>query len=151
MGLPFALASYVHASALSRILPDWKRVTVLWLGMPLSMLAAALLMLTETGAMYAAGLGVNDLPFLTARFLIGESAACLVWAGCLLIWAKRPFRGHLLSIFAFLYAGVFLSYGLARAVQRWADKDVYLLSVSLIETLISALCLISLVQRRKPA
>lgn len=119
--------------------------------MPLSILAAALLMLTETGAMYAAGLGVNDLPFLTARFLIGESAACVVWAGCLLIWSKTPFRSHLLSIFAFLYTGVFLSYGLARAVQRWADKDVYWLSASLIETLISALCLISLVQRRKPA
>lgn len=151
LGLPFALASYTHALALNRTLPDWKRGIVLWAGMPLSVLAAALLMLIETGVMYAAGLGVDDLPFLTARFLMGESAACLVWAGCLLIWSKRPFRSHLLSIFAFLYAGVFLSYGLAHAVQRWADKHVYSLSVSLVETLISALCLVVLDRRKKLA
>ena len=119
--------------------------------MPLSMLAAALRMLTETGAMYAAGLGVNDLPFLTARFLIGESAACLVWAVCLLFWSRRSFRNHFLPVFVFLYAGIFLSYGLARVAQKWAAKDIHVLSVSCIETLISALCLMSLVQRRKPS
>jgi len=150
VGLPFALAAYIHASILDRASPNWKRVMVLWAGMPLSTLAAALLAAGETGAMYAAGLGVDDLPFLISRFLIAESAACAVWAGCLLFWSNKPFRSEFLLIFTFLYAGVFLSYGISLAVQKRASKDTYLLSVSLIETLISALCIVRLDRRRQP-
>src|SRR5690348_2228018 len=78
MGLPFALATYAHAFSLNGTRPSWQRIVVLWVGMPLSMLAAALLMAAETGAMYVAGFGVNDLPFLITRFLIGMSAGCLL-------------------------------------------------------------------------
>jgi hypothetical protein len=144
LGLPFALASYVHAFALDRTLPDWRRAIVLWVGMPVSVFAAGLAMAVETGGMYAAGLGLDNLPFSTVRFLIGESVACLVWAGCLLLWCKRPLRNRFLVVFAFLYAGVCLSYGLARALQSAGSANIYFLLVSIIETLISAVCLILL-------
>ena len=109
------------------------------------MLAAALLMAAETGAMYVAGFGVNDLPFLNTRFLIGMSAGCLLWTGCLIVWCQRPRHNRFFMIFVFLYAGVLLSYGVYRILQRLgAEKTNYSFLVSIIETVISAACLILL-------
>ena len=145
MGLPFALATYAHAFSLNGSRPSWRRIVVLWGGMPLSMLAAALLMAAETGGMYVAGFGVDDLPFLITRFLIGMSAGCLLWTGCLIVWCQRPRHNRFLIIFVFLYAGVLLSYGVYRILQRLgAEKTNYLFLLSIIETVISAACLILL-------
>ena len=127
MGLPFALATYAHAFSLNGSRPSWRRIVVLWGGMPLSMLAAALLMAAETGGMYVAGFGVDDLPFLITRFLIGMSAGCLLWTGCLIVWCQRPRHNRFLIIFVFLYAGVLLSYGVYCILQRLgAEKTNYL-------------------------
>src|SRR5260370_39430569 len=106
MGLPFALTSYAHSSFPLSVVerPDWKRMFVLWAGMPVSLIAGALTIAGETGIMYAVGFGVNDLPLYTFRLLIGEAAACLAWAKCLQIWSRhqnlRPSRNRLLRLFA---------------------------------------------------
>jgi hypothetical protein len=57
MGLPLALASYAHSSFPLSVVerPDWKRMFVLWAGMPLSVITGALTMAGETGIMYAVG------------------------------------------------------------------------------------------------
>jgi|HubBroStandDraft_2_1064218.scaffolds.fasta_scaffold87128_2 hypothetical protein len=90
MGFPFALASYVHAWFLSTTRtvverPDWMRILILWAGKPLCIVVASLTVFAETRIMVAIGFGIMDLPFYDLRLLVGEGAACLAWAGCLLI------------------------------------------------------------------
>lgn len=53
MSVPFAVVSYAHALLLNQdgIInerPDWKRVLVLWAGMPLSLVVFSLTVLMET-------------------------------------------------------------------------------------------------------
>ena len=95
MSLPFALASYAHALFLRATgtvpeRPDWRRTLVLWVGMPLSLVVGSLTILAETGIMYAVGFGVDNLPLDSFRLLVGEAAACLAWAVCLLVWSRKP-------------------------------------------------------------
>jgi hypothetical protein len=83
MSLPFALASYAHASLFNSTIvtrPNWKRIFILWAGMPFSFAIASLTILAQTRIMYAIGLGIDNLPYDSVRLMIGEGAACLVWA-----------------------------------------------------------------------
>jgi hypothetical protein len=152
MSVPFALASYAHAWFLNRDgavgeRPDWKRALVLWAGMELSLVVAFLTIFAETGIMLAAGFGIVNLPFDALRLLIGEGAACLAWATCLLIFARRPVLRPpipVLASFAALFAGVLIAAGLATLIRRSFQKDFYLILTSIIATAISALILIFL-------
>jgi hypothetical protein len=153
MSLPFASASYAHASLLSTIngvaaRPDWKRMLVLWSGMPLSLAVGSLTILAETGVMYVAGFGIVDLPFDPLRLLIGEAAACLAWATCLLVWSRqtgfRVARKQLLAFFSALFAGVPAAYGLSSLILRSFHKDVHFLLTSIVATTISAMILVFL-------
>jgi hypothetical protein len=81
MSLPFAVAPYGHAAFLSTTSavaerPDWKRILVLWAGMPLSLVVGSLTILGKTRFMYTVGFGTDNLPFDSVRLLIGEGAAC---------------------------------------------------------------------------
>lgn len=153
MSLPFAFASYIHASLRSATgniaeRPGLKRIFVLWAGMPLSLVAFSLTVLAETGIMYASGFGIVDLPFDNLRLLIGEGAASFVWAICLLVWGRqsglRLSRNLLLAIFATLFAGVLFANGLAYLILRISHKDIYVYLESTVVTTISALILVFL-------
>jgi hypothetical protein len=153
MSLPFALASYAHASLLgtnstAATPPDWKRMLALWVGMPLSLVVGSLTILAETGIMYAAGFGIVNLPFDDLRLLIGEGAACLMWATCLLVWSRqpglRPSRNRLLGLFAVLFASVLFAYGISELILRTLHKDLFILLTSVVATTISAMMLIFL-------
>jgi hypothetical protein len=143
MGLPFALASYVHAvwhtSGAQR--PDWRRIFILWAGMPLSLAAGALAMGAETGIMYALGLGETNLPFYSARLLIGEGTACLLWAVSLQVWLRGPRKTprSLVQLFAALYLGVILAHGVSSVMRRIAHMHTYFSVMSIVVTMISAL------------
>jgi len=157
MSLPFALASYAYALFLGATgtvpeRPDWKRAFVLWVGMELSLVVASFTILTETGMMYAAGFGIDNLPFGDLRLLIGEGAACLMWAICLLAWSRQPGRflsgNRLLAVFATLFAGVLFAYGLSYLIRRSFHKDLFILLTSIVVTMISALILVFLSSKR---
>jgi len=126
---------------------------VLWAGMPLSLVVASLTILTETGMMYAAGLGIDNLPFYDLRLLIGEGGACLMWATCLLVWSRQPglrlSRSRLLAVFAILFAGVLFAYGLSYLIRRSFHKDLFILLTSIVVTTISALILVFLRRKAK--
>jgi hypothetical protein len=158
MSLPFALASYAYASLVSADghvakRPDWKRTLILWAGMPVSLVAGALTMGAETGIMYAVGLGIDNLPFASVRFLIGEGAACLVWAICLLVWSSASGLGlsrkRLLALSATLFVGVLFAYGLSDLIRRRFQKDRFFLVTSVVVTMISALFLVASRQNAK--
>lgn len=157
MGFPFGLASYAHATFLSNTSekaerPVWPRMLVLWVGMPLSLSVGALTMLALSGIMHIAGFGISDTPGVIFRLLVGEGAACLAWAKCLLIWSRhqspRRSGNRLLILFVTLYAGIFLAHGLSLLIREHFSKDVYLVSVSIIETAISAMIVIFMGQQR---
>jgi hypothetical protein len=98
--------------------------------------------------MQAAGYGIDNLPFYDVRLLIGEAAACLAWAACLLVWSSRPLRNfskkNLLVIWAALFAIVLSAYGGSKLVLANFHKDVYFLLTSITATLLSALILVLL-------
>ena len=149
MGLPFALASY--AQLLLRpvaVRHNWARIIVLWAGMPLSLVAASLIILAETGVLYAAGFGTNDLPFDFLRLLIGEGAASLVWAICLLMSLREPGRRvsktRILGTSAAILAGALLSQALSKLILSYFHKDIYFLLTSLVVTTLSAFVVILL-------
>lgn len=148
MSLPFALASYAYMFMSNRTLPDWKRAIVLWVGMPLALLAAELIMLAETGITYAAGFRIDNVPTIYLRLVIGEGAACLVWAGCLLLFLRGRGRTFGLSskslgmFFVSLYSGVLLAHGCWFLVRRYFSHDIYGLLESGVTTIISAMIII---------
>jgi hypothetical protein len=151
LSLPFALMSYAHASLVRTTRdvaghPSWKRTLVLWGGMPVSLVVGVLTMGAETGIMYAAG--IDNLHFITVRFFIGEGAACLMWATCLLVWSRQPglrlSRSLLLAVFAVLFASVLFAYGLSYLIFRSFHKDIYALLISVFATTMSALILVFL-------
>lgn len=153
MSLPFALASYAHASLLSKIStvesrPDWKRMLILWAGMPLSLAVGASTILAETGVLYVTGFGMANLPFYSLRLVIGEAAACLAWAICLLGWSRktgfRLSRRQLLGSFSALFAGVLVASGLSTPILRSFHKNIHFLLISVFTTTISALILVFL-------
>lgn len=157
MSLPFTLASYLHASFFSTSStfvrrPDWRRILVLWAGMPLSLVVFFLTVAAETGIMYLFGFGMVDLPLYNLRLMIGEGAASLAWAVCLLAWSRRPglglSRNHLLATFATLFAGVLFAHGLTYLVLRTFHRDFYGYLESTVATVLSALVLVFL--KRKP-
>ena len=144
MGLPFALASYIHSSIHVAERPDWKRLLILWVGMPLSLVVGALMLLAETGIMRAVGYDMDHLPFYRLRLLIGEAVACSAWAMCLLLWVRyhrrsgSPYRFFV--VFATLYAGVLLVNGFSVLVHRSSSR--YFLVASIVETALSAVIVI---------
>ena len=149
MGLPFALASYSHATIVSKSTAsgegaDWKRTLILWLGMPISVLIGALTILAGTVLMSALGYGRDNLPFYSLRLLIGEAVACLVWAKCLQLWLRdqwRPgSRNRLFVVFATLYAGVLFTRGFSVLLHKYSSK--YFLVTSICETALSAMIVI---------
>jgi hypothetical protein len=152
MSLPFALASYAHATfpvtGTVPERPDWKRALILWAGMPLSLAVGSLTILAESGIMSAAGLGIDNLPFYSVRLVVGEGTACLAWTACLLLWSRQsrfhPSRGILFAVFAVLYAGVLLAHGLSEVIRRNFHKDLFFLLTSIVATMISALILLFL-------
>jgi len=151
--LPFALASYAHASLLKKAgivnePPDWKRVLVLWAGMQLSLVIFSLTGLLETQIMRAFYPGADNFPFLHLRIFIAEGAGCLAWAACLLVWSRQPGRRLsmrlLPALFATLFAGVLFAYGLSYLIRRNFHKDLLMLVTSIVVTMISALILVFL-------
>lgn len=153
MGLPFALASYAHISLFrtsSAVVarPDWKRILILWAGMPFSLAIGSLTILAQTQIMYAIGFGIDNLPFYSLRLMIGEAAACLVWAVCLLAWSRESgsslSRNRILASFAVLFAGVLSANGVTSLVLESFHKDISWLFISVVVTTISALILIFL-------
>ncbi len=153
MSLPFALASYARAlfPRATGTVPerrDWKRTLVLWVGMPLSLVVGSLTILAETGIMYAVGFGVDNLPLDSFRLLVGEAAACLAWAVCLLVWSREPALrrpgNRLLAVFAALFVGVLFAYGLSYLIRINFHKDLFMLVTSIVVTMISALILVFL-------
>ena len=148
MGFPFALVSYAHTSILSKSVdiadrPDWKRVVILWVGMPLSLVLGALTILAETVIMRAVGYGWDGLPFCSLRLLIGEAVACLIWAMFLLMWLRQrgpASRYYFLGVFAMLFAGVLCAHGFFSLVPRYSSK--YVLTTSIVETALSAMIVI---------
>jgi hypothetical protein len=160
MSLPFALASYTRALWLSKIRtvearPNWKGILVLWAGMPLSLVVGALTILAETGVMVIAGFKIDDLPFYALRLLIGEAAACLAWAACLLVWSRQTgvcvSRKRLLASFSTLFAGVLAAYGLSGVILRSLHRNVYFPLTSVVATTISALILVFLRSKAQEA
>ena len=153
MGLPFALASYAHASSRRTTgtpteRPDSRRILVLWAGMPISLLVGALIMFAETGIMHAAGFGMENLPFEPFRRLLGEGAACLAWATCLLIWSHRSSlrlsRKRLVALSTSLFVCVVAAYCLSLLIFKNFHKDVYFLLTSVFASTLSALILVLL-------
>jgi len=153
MSLPFALGSYAHASlaranSTSAKRPDWKRMLVLWAGIPLSLVVGSLTILAQTGIMYAGGFGIVNLPFDNLRLMIGEGAACLVWATCLLVWSRkpdlRPSPRRILELFAILFAGILFAFGASEVILRTFHKDLFILLTSVVATAISAMILVFL-------
>ena len=151
MSLPFALASYAHASFRRRAksvaeCPDWKRMIILWAGMSLSLASFSVVSLAETGLMYAFGFGVVDLPYYSFRLLIGEGAACLVWAICLLMWSRQTGsnfpRNRLPATFVILFFGVLFASGLAYLTLKLFNRDFYVYFESVVVTTISAFIVI---------
>lgn len=150
MSVPFALVSYGYASLLGKTRtdasrPDGKRILVMWIGMPLSLAVASLVILGETAIMHASGFGADNLPFYDLRLLIGEAAACLVWAECLLLWLSRHkvrSRHYGVLTFVALYAGALLAYAISLLARRYYSVDVYLLTTSIVTTSISAAIII---------
>jgi hypothetical protein len=145
MGFPFALASYAHTSILSKSAaiaerPDWKRMVILWIGMPLSLVMGALTILAETLIMRAVGYDRDELPFYSLRFLIGEAVACFIWAKFLLMWLRHErslaSRYCFLVVFATLFAGVLCTHGFSSLAPRYSSK--YVLLTSIVETALSA-------------
>lgn len=158
MSLPFALSTYAHAAFLRRArlvaeLPDWKRMLILWAGMPLSLTTFSLVSLAETRLMYSLGFGLVDLPYYQFRLLVGEAAACLVWAICLLMWSRQAGTGvprnSLLEAFAILFVGVLFANGLAYLVLKLFNRDFYFYFESVVATTISAF--IAITSRRQVA
>jgi hypothetical protein len=150
MSLPFALTSYGHAWLLNKTgvveeRPNWKRMIALWVGMPLSFMVGSLTILIETRILYAAGFRTNP-PFHDLRLLIGEGAACVAWTACILLFlgnhSLSPSRSRLLILSGVLYAGVLLAYGFAFLVRGYFRNDVYLISLSVLETALSALIVV---------
>jgi len=149
MGLPFALASCAQLSLRPvAVRRNWARIIVLWAGMPLSLAVASLVILAETGILYAAGFGTNDLPFDFLRVLIGEGAASLVWAICLLMSLREPSRRvsrtRILGTSAAIFAGTLLSQALSKLILSHFHMDIYFLLISLVVTTLSAFVVIFL-------
>jgi hypothetical protein len=156
MSMPFALASYAYASlagtnGVAADRPDWKRILILWAGMPLSLVVFALMNLAELGIMHAVGFGTVDLPFFKFRLLVGEGTACLAWTVCLLLWSRRPgfhmSRNRFFTIFAILFVGVIFAYEISNPINKSFHRDIYLLLTSIVVTAISALILVFLRNR----
>jgi len=140
--LPFALASYAHASLLKKAgivneRPDWKRVLVLWAGMQLSLVIFSLTGLLETQIMRAFYPGADNFPFLHLRIFIAEGAASIAWACCLLVWSGRPslrvFLRSLPAPSAILFASALSAYGLATIVRRAFHIDMLLVLTSTVQ------------------
>jgi hypothetical protein len=153
MSLPFALVSYAYVSLFrtsSRVVarPDWKRILVLWAGMPLSLATGSLAILVQTRIMYAVGFRTDNPPFYALRLVIGEGAACLVWATCLLVWSNESgshlSRNRLLALFTTLFASVLSAHGLSNLVLKSLHKEIYFLLTSVVATTISAMILVFL-------
>jgi len=153
MSLPFALMSYVYGSQHGRsgglaVRSDWKRILVLWAGMPLALAVGSLAILAQTGILYAVGFGPVNLPLDTLRLVIGEGAACLAWAICLLAWScglgSCWSRSRLLASFTILFAAVLSANGVSNLVLKTFHKDIYLLLTSVVATAISAVILVFL-------
>jgi hypothetical protein len=152
MSLPFVALSFIYSlgNPAARIVepPNWKRVLILWVGMPASLLAFALTVLAETGIIYLLGLARVNPAFGGLRLLIGEAAGCFVWAICLLAWARKgkPIlsRNLLFAIVASLFLGVLLANGLNFLVLKSFHKDLYVYLVSAVTTMISAFTLVRL-------
>lgn len=156
MSLPFALASYGHASLLNKTgvvdeRPNWKRALVLWAGMPLSLVVCSLTVLLEARIMSAVDRGADNFPFYNLRLLIGEGAGSIVWAGCLLVWSGQPglrlSMRRLPAVSATLFAGVLFAYGLATLIFRRFHQDILIVLTSVVTTVISAVTLVFLERR----
>jgi hypothetical protein len=153
MSLPFAVASYAYAlfrstTSADAQRPDWKRVLILWAGMPLCMVVFTLTALAEVGIMRGIGFGIDNLPFVSLRILIGAGAACFAWAICLLAWSRqrslRLLRSRIPVVSATLFVGVLSAYGLSELILRNLHKDLFVLLTSIVVTTISALILVIL-------
>jgi hypothetical protein len=153
MSAPFVLASYAHASLFrtsSTVVarPNWKRIVILWAGMPFSLAIGSATILAQTRIMQAVGFGIDNLPFYSLRLVIGEAAACLVWAICLLAWSWESgscfSRNRILPLFAILLAGVLSAHGVSNLALKSFHREIYFLLTSVVATTISALILIFL-------
>lgn len=144
VSVPFALASHAWALVVSmgrspRGRPSWRRFLVLWAGMPVSLIVGSLAVAAETGM-----LGFRDDPlFPNLRIAVGECMASLAWAACLLGWSHGLVYSRLkiVRVFAVLLAGVLPVHALSVVILRVFDRDVYLLSTSIVATALSALVL----------
>ena len=116
------------------------------LGITLSM--GFLAILAQTRIMYAVGFRINNPPFYSLRLVIGEGAACLAWAICLLVWSSesgsRLLRNRLLALFTTLFASVLSAHGVSNLVLKSFHKEIYFLLTSVVATTISAMILVFL-------
>ena len=121
---------------------------VLWAGMPLSLMVGALTILAETRIMYAAGFGMDNLPFYSLRLAVGEAAGCVAWTICLVAWSRQPglvlSRNRILALFATLFVGVLSAHELSSLILKSFHRDVYVLLTSTVATTASALILVFL-------
>jgi hypothetical protein len=94
------------------------------------------------------GFATESVPFVSLLIFIGEGAACLAWAMCLLSRPRRhglrlP-RSRIPVVSATLFAGVLAAYGLSELTLRRLHKDLLVLFTSIVVTTISALILVIL-------
>jgi hypothetical protein len=150
MSLPFTLASYWHARRISTASdwPDWKRMLVLWAGMPLSLVVGSMTGFAETKVLLSAGFRMENLPFYFFRIAVAEAAACGAWTICLVVWFRQPglhlSRRRILALFASLFGGVLSAQALSYLINTNFHQDIYLLSTSVIATAISGMSLVFL-------
>ena len=158
MGVPFALASYAHASLSNRVDSiaerlDWKRALVLWAGMPLCLVVVSLTMFVQAGITHLIGFATDNVRLIYLWIVIGEGAACFFWAECLLIWSRQQafstLRRPLLALFAALFPGALCTLGLSELILIGFHKDITILLTSIVMTTISALILV-LLQKTTP-
>jgi hypothetical protein len=94
--------------------------------------------------MYA--LGITNLRFEALRLLIGEGAACLLWAKCLQFGSglNRPNSSHSIApLFVSLFLGVIAAHGLAMLSHKIFGAGNFFFFMSVIVTMISALIVIA--------
>ena len=150
MSLPFALASWWYARRIGTVSrwPDWKRMLLLWAGMPLSFAVGSMTAIAAAQVMLFIGVDLGTFPFSFFWIALAEAAACGAWTICLVVWACQPgrrlSRKRLLVLFAALFGGVLSTHALTTILNIMFHHDIYFLSTSVVATTISAMMLIFL-------
>lgn len=146
MGFPFAALTYAHqkftfhGEVTVSAARSWRRLVVLWAGIPLSLFCGAWCAGATTALIYAIAHPTNFPGYIPLS--VAYACAGLAWTCCIRIWLPPPdsplFSKGTLGVYLIVMAGILVGLALTESISAAFHKDLFWQVEGILLTALSA-------------